>query len=589
MKTKRFIFAALACISMSGLISCSDLTGIEDRLDTLESEVDANTTQISSLVSNQETLAELKALIGTIFITKVEETDEAITLTLSNSQVLTIRKEADGSTAGIEDIVAKEGKLEITISATEVVEVPIVSGFVFAVTKNGKAVSGVQKIEKGGSLEFSVEQKGVASAAVVACPAEFKVVLAETKLTVTSLEEATADGILNTRATADNSTDIAILAVSDNGLSVLLKVQMEVVAPGEGGSEDGGEDDGGNDDGGETVPSNDYEKYMAGQDITVGTLTINKSGYGDATLITDDSENKVIGSTGVYFVDSAAEGVSIKAEAEKLVILSLDEKAATVTRNGQTAFVATATSDYFIASNIRYVTDQTSGNVFGAKGEGDFETILFNKVKIEIPAGMNMIYSAKNIVNFNMTDCDVKLHKGNEGKNIIQTNTTNTYDSVVFKNTIFYCTDSDGNLSNFGLFANNNATISSLEFRNNTIAGVYCKGTSGYISAKEISKGDVISNLFYVPDYSTVIPDEYIGILWLPDEYDASHLDTTIKSNLAFYNNDTVPTCRIKGTFYDNIGQIYSKAKSDNPVPAPDFAKGVFTQGENYKSYGAQR
>lgn len=588
MKTNRLIFAALACISMSAMLSCSDLSGIEDRLDTLESEVDANTTQISSLVSNQETLAELKALIGTIFINKVEETDEVITLTLSNGQILTIKKEADGSTAGIEGIVAKNGKLEITISETEIVEVPIVSGFVFAVTKNGKAISGVQKIEKGGSIEFSVEQKGVASAAVVACPAEFKVALTDTRLTVNSLEEATAGGTLKTRATADSSTDIAILAVSDNGLSVLFKLQLEVVAPGEGGNEDGGEDDGGN-DGGETVPTNDYEKYMAGQDITIGSITINKSVYGDATLISNDSENKVIESTGVYFVDSAAEGVSIKSDAEKLIILSLDEKGATVTRGGQTAFVATDATDYFIASNIRYITTQTTGNVFGAKGDGDFETILFNKVQIEIPAGMNMIYSAKNIVNFSMTDCDVKLHKGSDVKNILQTNTTNTYASVVFKNNIFYCTDTDGTLSNFGLFTNNNATIASLEFRNNTIAGVYCKATSGYISAKEIKAGDVVSNLFYVPEYSTLIPDKYVGILWLPNGYDDSHLDAAIKSNLAYYSDDAVPTYRIKGTYYGSKGQIYNKAKADNPIPAPDYANGVFTQGENYKSFGAKR
>lgn len=588
MKTNRLIFAALACISMSAMLSCSDLSGIEDRLDTLESEVDANTTQISSLVSNQETLAELKALIGTIFINKVEETDEVITLTLSNGQILTIKKEADGSTAGIEGIVAKNGKLEITISETEIVEVPIVSGFVFAVTKNGKAISGVQKIETGGSIEFSVEQKGVASAAVVACPAEFKVVLTDTRLTVNSLEEATAVAALKTRATADSSTDIAILAVSDNGLSVLFKLQLEVVAPGEGGNEDGGEDDGGN-DGGETVPTNDYEKYMAGQDITVGSITINKSVYGDATLIRNDSENKVIESTGVYFVDSAAEGVSIKSDAEKLVILSLDEKGATVTRGGQTAFVATAATDYFIASNIRYITTNTQGNVFGAKGDGDIETILFNKVQIEIPAGMNMIYSAKNIVNFSMTDCDVKLHKGSDVKNILQTNTTNTYASVVFKNNIFYCTDTDGTLSNFGLFTNNNATIASLEFRNNTIAGVYCKATSGYISAKEIKAGDVVSNLFYVPEYSTLIPDKYVGILWMPNGYDDSHLDAAIKSNLAYYSDDAVPTYRIKGTYYGSKGQIYNKAKADNPIPAPDYANGVFTQGENYKSFGAKR
>lgn len=337
----------------------------------------------------------------------------------------------------------------------------------------------------------------------------------------------------------------------------------------------------------EPVYNNDYERYMAGQDITVADITINRSLYGDATLINEDSENKAIGSKGVYFVDAAAEGVTIAGSADQLVVMSLDENMATVGRtSGKSLYVnASEGNDYFILSNVKYVTDMTSGNMMAGGGSAaKIETILLNKVKIEVPSDMLMFYSSKEIENFNMTDCDVRLHVGTAEKNLVQSNTESTYATLVFKNNIFYSTD--GDLTGFRLFSNNKATIASLEFRNNTIAGVYCKAAYGYVTVKSITAGDVVSNLLYLPDYTTHLDGKYIGILHIADKAD-SHLN--MPSNLAFYNYDAVPSYRAKVSYYTNNGTIYSKAKADNPIPSPDYVNGVFTQGDNYKSFGAQR
>lgn len=336
----------------------------------------------------------------------------------------------------------------------------------------------------------------------------------------------------------------------------------------------------------EPVYNNDYEKYMAGKDITIGHMTINKETYGAATLIKNDSEVKAIGTKGVYFVDGAAEGVTIAGNADQLIVLSLDERMATVGRTtGKCIYVnASENNDYFVLSNVKYVTDMTSGNMIAGGGTGVIETIFFNKVKVEVPADMLFLYSSKEIQNFNMTDCDVKLHKGTAEKNLVQSNTTSTYETLVFKNNIFYSTD--GDLTGYRLFSNNNATIASLEFRNNTIAGVYCKAAYGYLTVKSITAGDVVSNLLYLPDYTTHLDGKYVGILHIADKADA-HLN--MPSNLAFYNYDAVPSYRAKVSYYSSNGTIYNKAKADNPIPSPDYTNGVFTQGENYKSFGAKR
>ena len=106
------------------------------------------------------------------------------------------------------------------------------------------------------------------------------------------------------------------------------------------------------------------------------------------------------------------------------------------------------------------------------------------------------------------------------------------------------------------------------------------------MTAKSITAGDVVSNLLYLPNYTTHLDGKYIGILHIADKVDA-HLN--MPSNLAFYNYDAVPSYRAKVSYYSILGTIYNKAKADNPIPSPDYANGVFTQGDSYKSFGAKR
>ena len=661
MKLKNLLVGFMATAMLAGsMSSCADLAGIEERLDTLESDVKALQGQIAAVHTNFATLESLK---GAIVINKVETIKDGYKITLSNGEVLELTlvveepKEEKPEILGAIEV--SETEVKITLADGTVVNVPVVENFMFAVTLNGSVVTDVQEFAKGDVMEYAVEQSNVASAAVVACPAGFKVELEETKLVVT------ATGAPATKATASSENEIAILAVSKSGHSVISKLTVNLAA-----SEDDPETPAvpapkvrlsmapatfnsatfaveltdadayvymcqtaaeetpalevltaldpkteaeftveglkpntdykvyaaaKNAEGVwgsvvtvpfKTANATNYELYNAGMDIQIANLTINKATYGEATLITNASENKNIAAGGVYFVAGDATDVTINGSASQIVVLSLDSAMATIKRTENKSFYlnASAENDYLIFSNIKYETVMTSGNVFGIGGDGEVETILFNKCKIEVPADMNMLYGTKNIANFNMTDCDVRLHVSTAAKNLVQTNTENTYQTLVFKNNIFYCTD--GDLTNFRLFSNNKATIASVEFRNNTIAGVYCSAAYGYLTVNSITAGDVVSNLLYLPNYTTHLDGKYIGILHIADKID-EHLN--MPSNLAFYNYDAVPSYRAKVSYYTSNGTIYNKAKADNPIPSPDYKNGVFTQGENYKSFGAKR
>ena len=656
MKLVNYFKAALATVGVIAAVSCTDLTSIEERLDTLESDVQALQGQLAAVNTNFETLESLK---GAIVISKVEQITNGYKLTLSNGEVLNLTlvveepKEEKPEILGAIEV--KETEVKITLADGTVVSVPVVENFKFAVTLNGAVVTEIQEFAQGDVVEYAVEQSNVASAAIVACPAGFSVKLEETKLVVT------ATGAPATKATASSDNEIAVLAVSKQGHSVLTKLivnltvsetpevptpkvkltssaitfntatfaveltdaaayvyacqaaadeapAIEVLTALEAKTDAEFTVEGlnantdyklyavaKNEEGvwGEvvTVPfktanATSYELYNAGVDVVIGTFTLNKTTHGEATLINTESENKNIAANGVYFVASDATDVTINGGGSQVVVLSADENIATIKRTENKSFYinASAENDYFVLNNIKYETVMTSGNVFGIGGDGDVETIVFNKCKIEVPADMNMLYGAKNILNFNMTDCDVRLRVGTAEKNLVQTNTTSTYETLTFKNNIFYCTD--GDLAGFRLFSNNNATITKLDFTNNTIAGVYCKAAYGYVTAKSITAGDVVSNLLYLPKYTEILADKYIGILHIADKAD-EHLNMI--SNLAFYNYDSVPAQRAKVSYYSNNGTIYNKDKNSNPIPSPDYANGVFTQGEDYKSFGAQR
>lgn len=492
------------------------------------------------------------------------------------------------------DVILNDEVLVLTLHNGEKISVPVVHDFLFKIN----APDAVQTIAPGQTKAYTIESKGVASASVIARPEGFQVILTDTHIYVK------AEAL--TKASANTQTDVAVLAISEKGFAAISKVRVQMegaetdpdipnvepdqpetpVDPDKPVDPENPEPEDPDKPVEPEIPADQglYSLYLAGEDVDIAGLTINKETYGEAVLITENSENKVIESRGVYFIDPKAAGVSIKADAECLVIISNDDETATVSRSGQTALNATSGTDCFIMSNIKYVTSQTTGNVIGAKGDGVFENVVLHNCSIEVPKDMNLFYSPKAIANFNITDCDIRLHDGSGDKYIFQSSITTTYDTVVFKNNVIYCTD--GNTMNFRFFTNGNGTISSLTFDNNTVAGVYAKATYGYVTVKSIKSGTASNNLFYVPQYSSLVQDKYTGIVHIADKEESG---LEMLYNLAYYADEKLPAQRIKCSYYSSNGTIYSKCNQDNPIISPDYANGIFTQSETYKTYGAKR
>ncbi|MGN1210708.1 MAG: hypothetical protein ACI4TM_03415 [Candidatus Cryptobacteroides sp.] len=339
-----------------------------------------------------------------------------------------------------------------------------------------------------------------------------------------------------------------------------------------------------------------YGKYMKGEDIVIGGITINKTTFPEVNFITAESETKTIGTTGVYFIDPALNDVIINAGITNLIVASNTEERVTVYRETQLSVKATEGEDYFHMYNVKYVTGMTSGNMLGVNGDEAktfvFESVSFENCEFEVPKDMNFMYAQYNIASFSMVDCDVRLHANTAEKNILSTNTNNTTAyALTFKNNIIYCTD--GDVTGYQVFKNTNATISSLEVSKNTFAKVYPKAANGYFAAKSITAADVVSNLFYIPDYTDLVKGsdgatKYAGIVYATDQVNTGF---TFTSNLAYYDAEALPSPRMKCDYYTNdpANGLYGKFGTDDPLATADFTNGIFTQTDTYKSFGAQR
>ena len=150
------------------------------------------------------------------------------------------------------------------------------------------------------------------------------------------------------------------------------------------------------------------------------------------------------------------------------------------------------------------------------------------------------------------------------------------------------------------MFKNINATVSNVELSSNTFAKVYVAAKSGYIAAKHCGTADVMNNLFYTPDYATLVGEFYTGIIYATDTNTSNagiDADTaaansagfTFTSNLAYYST-AVPSKKLKCSYYylnDGKGWLYNK--TEDPLATANFTNGVFTTKEAYASYGAKR
>ena len=153
-----------------------------------------------------------------------------------------------------------EDALVVTLKSGQELTIPIVKDFYCYFDES---LTGVQSVVSGTTAEFDLHVKGAEMLTVVSAPEGWKVTIGEPDAAYCAKVRVTAPSA-ETRATADNSCDIAILAMK-GGFSQLAKMQVEAVQ----------------------IVLDSKSLFEAGQ-LTVGDETLDASTYA-AELITSES------------------------------------------------------------------------------------------------------------------------------------------------------------------------------------------------------------------------------------------------------------------------------------------------------------
>lgn len=276
----------------------------------------------------------------------------------------------------------------------EAISIPIVKELLCEIIEPETGMkNGYWEIGYGETVTTTVKVKG--DDIITTAPAGWVVTVsdvdASTNIATLSITAPTKATAANTRATADNSSDVTV-QVNKGANWAVAKIQVKV------------------------VETSYYESYQEGGNIEYNGVIINKALYGDATLIDENTEVKSISAAGVYFIKAGIEVNYTTEEAIDYLILIGDnpsEKAKCVLKSSYINVVGKDSKGIFI---MNMVIDGSALNNYVCRITGSMPSLILNNNEIIINNGKNLIQCqdnnaevtnnitvANNLIKFNST------------------------------------------------------------------------------------------------------------------------------------------------------------------------------------------
>lgn len=225
-------FWIMGCMLAALMAGCDKTDDLKEDINDLTARVDALERWKVDLDKNVESVKNLVA--KNLFVTNIEQNKAEHKVILSFSDGSTVELAEAGNAAGagatqIADVKKEGGYLVFTLNS-EILKVPVIKDFFCYFDKS---IQGLQVIKKGESKDFVLHIKGNAGTPSVFAPAGWKVVIGEiaNELATVKVTAPESEGPA-TRAVADNTTDISVMAVSDNNLVAIAKIAVSTSADG---------------------------------------------------------------------------------------------------------------------------------------------------------------------------------------------------------------------------------------------------------------------------------------------------------------------------------------------------------------------
>lgn len=323
-----------------------------------------------------------------------------------------------------------------------------------------------------------------------------------------------------------------------------------------------------------------YGKYYGGEDVIVGDIVVNKTNYPTVNYITSSSEDKTL-KTGVNFVeaDAMAEFPAAGVKLPIMVVGNVEGTRAELKTTGQIKLLSTekTADNVVIFKGIKLSTAGIGENYLLSNTlDNAINNLEFYDCRLDVVEDKILSYmlAARPVLSFEMKDCDVLVNSSKTNCYILQMQASDySMQKLVFTNNIFW-SDTENGTAGFVLYSDRQATISNVTINNNTFVNVYPPAAYGYGQMKSFSAGTISNNLVYFENYQNRVGEKYSGFVKEENKLSDDTYNNS-KSNYVIYAS-TIPEKKLKvGTNATlNPGQIFNKTKAEAATEIFDFTPG---------------
>lgn len=345
-----------------------------------------------------------------------------------------------------------------------------------------------------------------------------------------------------------------------------------------------------------------YADYMAGLDIKIGDLVINRFGeYKDAILLQNGGS---ISKSGVYFVEKGATVTWTGGGSDKLVIIGDDtESYVNLQYSGAKNFsLGGASSVGFICKGVKLSFPNLTANYVWGLADGVMNNLVFDNCEVEIPKGKSLTFfnSQKGSIE-KILIISSKVSLENRDRQVASINNVlncklGTYGDILIRNSVFYNRVKDYSALPCILTSGTGIQFRSLTFENNTLINICGNhgGTSSGLIKYTMTENDKMRNNLYWYDNDVLGQSSTTAT----DIEKKSHLMSTanyfktvnFENNLVFHLNETqlswmyfrtVPKNNVEDGFSNEL--IF---ETENPFSSVTPEKGLFIYTNDFKKKG---
>lgn len=452
---------------------------------------------------------------------------------------------------------------------TEAISIPIVKDLLCEITEPETGMkNGYWEIGYGKTATTTVKVKG--ENIIVTAPAGWVATVSEADETtnVATLSITAPANAMSTRATADNGSDVTV-QVNKGASWAVAKIQVKAI---------------------EVVDSY-YELYNAGGTIEINGIKIQKDGadgYGEATLITSESESKEISQAGVYFIKPGVEiTYTGTGTLDNLVLIGDNAEQKVKCIVSKPIILGTASAKGAFIMNINMDASTLANYVFSITG--NLSHLAFSNSEFSVYEARNLVNCAadnagvsenisiiKSLVKFNVTKDWTASRVLNFTKGL-------TCTSVTFENNVVYPSTIEYTINGCLLFAQGQNLDSKVIISHNTFINFISSSQS--LVRANVNNDVTFSNLlfFYNANFGNKnatlinVGDGAIGTL-------------TFADNIRYNNGTSVINLNpFGGTAAPGYPNTVVPLAEANPFDGGtfDLANGIFIPNAEYAEYGA--